>query len=420
VHIISPAPALVRRIAVTLCIPAVLLTLVTGGAVAHADDLHVEREPTQAEMNAARAKVAELADQEQAEADSVSGQRQALTRASQRAGLALEGYTVAVRRLGELQRAESAQQDRLARATEALEQNRGELGRWAREAYQGGGMISTHVTLNALLTAQDSGDVATNLAVLRRIGTERTHALDATQTARTQQESATQAAASASQQAAGAAVDAASARDDADQALADQRAALGQAQAALSGTRSDLDKAKERQNALQAAQLLAAASRGVAASGSGAATGNRVTGAIGSCAGGDVGHYANGQIPVGSLCPLTTAPGHHLRADAAYAFDRLSNSFAQRFGTPICVTDSYRSLAAQIDVFARKPGLAARPGTSNHGWGTATDLCGGIQSFSTAQHHWMQVNAPLYGWFHPAWAEPSGSKPEPWHWEFAG
>jgi hypothetical protein len=31
----------------------------------------------------------------------------------------------------------------------------------------------------------------------------------------------------------------------------------------------------------------------------------------------------------------------------------------------------------------------------------------------------MQHNAPLYGWFHPAWAEPTGTMPEPWHWEFA-
>ena len=28
--------------------------------------------------------------------------------------------------------------------------------------------------------------------------------------------------------------------------------------------------------------------------------------------------------------------------------------------------------------------------------------------------------APLYGWFHPDWAEASGSLPEPWHWEYAG
>jgi hypothetical protein len=32
----------------------------------------------------------------------------------------------------------------------------------------------------------------------------------------------------------------------------------------------------------------------------------------------------------------------------------------------------------------------------------------------------MVDNAPRFGWFHPEWAELDGSKPEPWHWEFAG
>ena len=55
----------------------------------------------------------------------------------------------------------------------------------------------------------------------------------------------------------------------------------------------------------------------------------------------------------------------------------------------------------------------------DHGWGVAVDLCGGIQSFGTAEHTWLFTHAPLFGWFHPAWAEPTGSRPEPWHWEFA-
>ena len=71
-----------------------------------------------------------------------------------------------------------------------------------------------------------------------------------------------------------------------------------------------------------------------------------------------------------------------------------------------------------MNLYATKPNLAARPGTSNHGWGTALDLCGGIQDFGTAEHEWMFLNAPLYGWFHPAWAQRGGSRPEPWHFEF--
>jgi hypothetical protein len=147
-------------------------------------------------------------------------------------------------------------------------------------------------------------------------------------------------------------------------------------------------------------------------------TGRGTGGATGECAGGDMTRYPNGQIPLDALCPLWGAPGHHLRADAAYAFSQLSHAYAEAFGSPICITDSYRTYDQQVDLYRRKPQLAARPGTSNHGWGTATDLCGGIQSFSTAQHRWMVVNAPAFGWFHPSWARQGGSRPEPWHFEY--
>ena len=84
------------------------------------------------------------------------------------------------------------------------------------------------------------------------------------------------------------------------------------------------------------------------------------------------------------------------------------------------MTDSYRSLAEQVAVKADKGKWAATPGRSQHGLGLAVDLCGGINELRDRAHLWMKQNAPLYGWFHPAWAEPGGSLPEPWHWEYAG
>ncbi|GAB49002.1 M15 family metallopeptidase [Mobilicoccus pelagius] len=130
--------------------------------------------------------------------------------------------------------------------------------------------------------------------------------------------------------------------------------------------------------------------------------------------------HPNGQWPGSALCALRTAPGHMLRPSAARAYDAMSAAYATAHRAPLCVTDSYRSLAAQIDVKRRKPTLAATPGTSNHGLGLAVDLCGGIESFGTPQYIWMKQHAPLFGFYHPGWAEPTGSKPEPWHWEFAG
>lgn len=128
---------------------------------------------------------------------------------------------------------------------------------------------------------------------------------------------------------------------------------------------------------------------------------------------------ANGQVADGDLCELPK-DGFHLRGDAAKAWWKLTGRYEERFGEPPCLTDAYRSLAAQQRLYASKPGLAARPGTSNHGWGVAVDLCGGAQSFGTPEHEWLSANAEKVGWTHPAWARRSGSKPEPWHWEFTG
>lgn len=133
----------------------------------------------------------------------------------------------------------------------------------------------------------------------------------------------------------------------------------------------------------------------------------------------DNGSYANGMFPATALCPISGYPGHMMRPAAARALAALSAAYEKDMGSRLCVTDTYRSYAAQVDVKARKPTLAATPGTSNHGLGLATDLCGGIESFGTPQHRWMQQHAPLFGFYHPAWAQPGGSKPEPWHWEFA-
>jgi LAS superfamily LD-carboxypeptidase LdcB len=129
------------------------------------------------------------------------------------------------------------------------------------------------------------------------------------------------------------------------------------------------------------------------------------------------GGWSNGQIPDEALCELG-ASGHALRCDAAEGYTRMAQAYTERFGRGLCITDSYRSLTAQLTAFALKPALAAVPGTSNHGWALAVDLCGGINSFGSEQWRWMNENAGRFGWVQPSWAGPDGEKPEPWHWEF--
>jgi cell wall-associated NlpC family hydrolase len=131
------------------------------------------------------------------------------------------------------------------------------------------------------------------------------------------------------------------------------------------------------------------------------------------------GGYPNGLIPPSALCPIGVA-AHSLRCDAAAAYRAMSTAYAGAFGTPICITDSYRTYGSQVRLYGQKPALAAVPGTSNHGWGLAVDLCGGIEIFGTAQYAWMKANAGRFGFLHPDWAEPGRGREEPWHWEYAG
>lgn len=126
----------------------------------------------------------------------------------------------------------------------------------------------------------------------------------------------------------------------------------------------------------------------------------------------------NGRLSAKVLCTLWDGE-HRLRADAAVSLAKLNVAYTQRFGEELCVSDGYRTLGDQYTVRALRGWFAAPPGTSNHGWGRATDLCGGVENAGSREHQWMVENAPRYGWENPAWAQPGGSGPrEPWHWEF--
>ncbi|GAB3480486.1 hypothetical protein GCM10027440_19150 [Nocardiopsis coralliicola] len=129
--------------------------------------------------------------------------------------------------------------------------------------------------------------------------------------------------------------------------------------------------------------------------------------------------YENGRIPTGVLCELQQ-PGDYLRADAGAAFLRMSDAYEEEFGAPITVNSAYRTYARQQELYASMaPGMAASPGTSNHGLGLAVDI-GSMGQWDTPQYHWMLSNSGQYGWFQPENMQQGGSgPPEPWHWEFA-
>ena len=125
----------------------------------------------------------------------------------------------------------------------------------------------------------------------------------------------------------------------------------------------------------------------------------------------------NGRMDPADMCDLWQS-GHLLRADAAVALAKLNAAYQEAFGEALVISDSYRSYAAQVRVRAQKPGLAARPGTSEHGWGLAVDLAGGVQE-ADRHYAWLRQHAPALGWDNPDWARRGGSGPyEPWHWEY--
>jgi hypothetical protein len=119
--------------------------------------------------------------------------------------------------------------------------------------------------------------------------------------------------------------------------------------------------------------------------------------------------YGNGKVPASALAEVGST-GHRLWAPAAESLERLIAD-AAKDGVTIGITDSYRSYESQVDVAERKGlysqgGLAAVPGTSDHGWGMAVDL-----KLDDAAQSWMRTNAGRYGF-----AEDTPR--EPWHWAY--
>lgn len=119
--------------------------------------------------------------------------------------------------------------------------------------------------------------------------------------------------------------------------------------------------------------------------------------------------YGNGKIPEQALSKVGNT-GHRLWAPAADALESMITA-ARRDGVKIGITDSYRPYAEQVDLVRRKGlysqgGLAAEPGTSDHGWGMAADL-----NLNAKAQAWMRANGPRFG-FH------EDTPREPWHWGF--
>ena len=119
--------------------------------------------------------------------------------------------------------------------------------------------------------------------------------------------------------------------------------------------------------------------------------------------------YGNGRIPESELSPINGS-NQRIWGPAAEQLNRLLAD-AKAAGVTIGITDGYRSYDSQVAVANEKGlysqgGLAAKPGTSQHGWGLAVDL-----SLDPNAQAWMRQNAKTYGFV-------ENVPREPWHWEF--
>ena len=136
------------------------------------------------------------------------------------------------------------------------------------------------------------------------------------------------------------------------------------------------------------------------------------------------GGLENGKIPDDKLVALSFSPEDKMHKQAAEAMEAMNKAYQSETGSSLGINEAYRDCDTQIAYATPgnpryQNGLAkpAPPCSSNHGWGLAADI--NVGDFGSSVYNWLSANAHKYGFVHPAWAEPGGSKPEAWHWEYA-
>ncbi|GAA1498366.1 hypothetical protein GCM10009628_33700 [Paeniglutamicibacter kerguelensis] len=131
----------------------------------------------------------------------------------------------------------------------------------------------------------------------------------------------------------------------------------------------------------------------------------------------------NGKIDQGAM---STVPWDKektlIAAPAVASLTKLNTAFKKKFGKNLSIDLSYRTRATQ-DYYWKElgPYIAARPGTSNHGWGTAIDFPETYDySFRGKYYKWLKQNSSKYGWIHRKILEEGSPYAEAWHFEYYG
>jgi GH25 family lysozyme M1 (1,4-beta-N-acetylmuramidase) len=121
------------------------------------------------------------------------------------------------------------------------------------------------------------------------------------------------------------------------------------------------------------------------------------------------GAYSNGQLPESALSPAATGvkcdkPLGQFSNEAAAAYNTAALAAGQRLTINGC-SSAYRPLSIQQEFWTLyitgRGNLAAYPGTSNHGWGTAGDEATWVQGYLKLHGHrfcWVKTEAFSESW----------------------
>ena len=134
----------------------------------------------------------------------------------------------------------------------------------------------------------------------------------------------------------------------------------------------------------------------------------------------------NGNLPSDLLGrPTVGRSKPKMLAEVIPSYELMAREFKKKFPNKTLSAWGYRTYARQITTKEKKPNLAARPGTSIHGWGQAVDIHYFIDgdpkaqslSFSGEEYKWLDSKAFAFGWVNPSWARQGKKREEAWHWE---
>lgn len=116
-----------------------------------------------------------------------------------------------------------------------------------------------------------------------------------------------------------------------------------------------------------------------------------------------------------------------IAAPALKDLTRMNTAFKARFGKNLDIDLAYRTRSTQ-DYLMKElgPYIAAKPGTSNHGWGMAIDVPETYDySFRGKYYKWLKANSKKYNWIHQGYLEEYRNGKlnpyrEAWHFEYVG